>query len=251
MSKEDPTGLEPDENPACQGDCGRGTPPGKDLGHGVSYDAAHNRLYVPEGTSGSVGKQIASAISKGGSQGSVAGAHEVSSLAVSPGLSGQYHAGASHSGLWAGNVFPHISDEGFERTATAVGTILSGINALAESEGASPLATEEQVVTTVGRWMSESEYLSMLKTGKVQESFSGTTHVANPENAETFMKQARPGSYYVTFGVPKASLRTTGDGVAKIIGPNSLEGRIAARKGLDIPQMPDASDISHSATKLP
>jgi hypothetical protein len=33
---------------------------------------------------------------------------------------------------------------------------------------------------TVGRWMSKEEHELMAKTGRVQESLSGTTHVANP-----------------------------------------------------------------------
>ncbi|WP_434086573.1 TreTu family toxin [Vibrio neptunius] len=33
----------------------------------------------------------------------------------------------------------------------------------------------------MGRWMSPDELAKMQKTGKVQESYTGTTHVANPE----------------------------------------------------------------------
>jgi RHS repeat-associated protein len=103
---------------------------------------------------------------------------------------------------------------------------------------------------TVGRWMSESEHALMMKTGKVQESLSGTTHVANPANIEAFIKQAAPGSRYVEFGVPMESIKMTSPGWAKIAGPNSLEGRLAVRKGLDPPKMPTASDISWIASKL-
>lgn len=48
--------------------------------------------------------------------------------------------------------------------------------------------------TRVGRWMSQAEYDTMVKTGKVPESFSGTTHVANPADPKAFGKQAKPGS---------------------------------------------------------
>jgi hypothetical protein len=106
-------------------------------------------------------------------------------------------------------------------------------------------------MTTVGRWMSKEEYALMKETGKVQESLSGTTHVANPADASAFMNQAKPGSVYVEFQVPTSSLKATNEGWAKIVGPNSLEGRLAARKGLEIPQMPEVTDIVHSATKLP
>lgn len=97
--------------------------------------------------------------------------------------------------------------------------------------------------TRVGRWMSLQEGLEMIRTGKVQESFSGTTHVALPAEACAFVKQAAPDSLYIEFNVPSSSLVDTGNGWAKIIGPNSLQGRLAARKKQAVPQMPRASDI--------
>ncbi len=108
-----------------------------------------------------------------------------------------------------------------------------------------------KAITRVGRWMSQAEYDAMRASGKVQESLSGTTHVADPADAAAFLNQAKPGSLYAEFGVPSSSLKPTNDGWSKIIGPNSLEGRLAQRKGLPAPQMPSASDIVHSATKLP
>ena len=103
----------------------------------------------------------------------------------------------------------------------------------------------------VGRWMSQVEYDAMKFSGRVQESFSGTTHVANPADAAAFINQAKPGSLYVEFNVPMSSLRATNEGWSKVIGPNSLEGRLAARKGQSVPQMPIATDIFHSSTRLP
>ncbi|GIO67642.1 hypothetical protein J21TS3_24630 [Paenibacillus cookii] len=91
--------------------------------------------------------------------------------------------------------------------------------------------------------MSEDELSKMTKTGKVQESYSGTTHVAHPSNPSAFGKQAKPGSVYAEFDVPLSSLKPTNEGWAKIIGPNSLEGRLAVKKGLPIPQMPSATNI--------
>ncbi|MET3441516.1 RHS repeat-associated protein [Variovorax paradoxus] len=108
-----------------------------------------------------------------------------------------------------------------------------------------------KAITRVGRWMSQAEYDAMRASGKVQESLSGTTHVADPADAAAFLNQARPGSLYAEFGVPSSSLKPTNEGWSKIIGPNSLEGRLAQRKGLPAPQMPSASGIVHSATKLP
>ena len=91
----------------------------------------------------------------------------------------------------------------------------------------------------------------MKVSGRVQESFSVTTHVASPADAAAFINQAKPGSLYVEFNVPTSSLKATNEGWSKVIGPNSLEGRLAARQGLPIPQMPAATDIFHSATRLP
>lgn len=79
----------------------------------------------------------------------------------------------------------------------------------------------------------------MNETGKVQESYSGTTHVAYPANPEAFSKQVKNGSVYIEFNVPRESIRPGGkSGWAIIPGPNSLEGRNAALRGRPIPQMP-------------
>ena len=91
--------------------------------------------------------------------------------------------------------------------------------------------------------MSQAEYDAMVKTGTVQESTSGTTHVVLPANPKAFEKQAKPGSVYVEFDVPVASVKQTQAGWGKIVGPNSLEGRLAARLGRPIPKMPAAYEI--------
>lgn len=114
---------------------------------------------------------------------------------------------------------------------------------------AGPLGTGGRMVT-VGRWMSAAEHEAMLASGRVVESFSGTTHVASPANVEAFMKQAAPGSRYVTFSVPASVLRSTSQGWAKIVGPSSLEGRLLAKKGTPILEMPTAADIVWIASKI-
>jgi hypothetical protein len=101
----------------------------------------------------------------------------------------------------------------------------------------------------VGRWMSEVEYRKMVDTGMVQESLTGTTHVAYPAKASAFYNQARPGSMYVEFDVPATSVVPTQEGWAKILGPNSLQGRNAARRGRPVPQLPPAGNIVHLETK--
>lgn len=100
----------------------------------------------------------------------------------------------------------------------------------------------------VGRWMSKEEYEVMKRTGMVQESQSGTTHVTRPPNPDAY-SASKPGSYYVEFDVPAAFLVETQAGWAKIIGPNSLEGRLAARKCQPITEMPPAANIEHVTTK--
>jgi hypothetical protein len=49
----------------------------------------------------------------------------------------------------------------------------------------------------------------MKASGRVQESFSGTTHVASPADASAFINQAKPGSLYVEFNVPASSINAT------------------------------------------
>ena len=112
-----------------------------------------------------------------------------------------------------------------------------------------PAASGESTSIRVGRWMSQTEYKQMLKTGMVQESFTGTTHVALPASVEAFEKQAKPGSVYVEFNVPNGAVKATQEGWGKIIGPNSLEGRLAQNKGLPVPQLPPASNIQMIRSK--
>lgn len=95
----------------------------------------------------------------------------------------------------------------------------------------------------VGRWMSQQEYDKMVETGMVQESFSGTTHVADPASIDAFGKQAKSGQLYVEFDVPSSSLKRTKEGWSKVLGPHTIEARLAAKKGNPIPQMPPASKI--------
>ena len=98
--------------------------------------------------------------------------------------------------------------------------------------------------------MSPAEYQQMLNTGKVIQSSAGTTHVAYPEDINSFGKQAKTGAIYVEFDVPKISLVPTNEGWAKIVGPDSIEGRLAKRKGLPIPEMPEASNIKLKGEKI-
>jgi RHS repeat-associated protein len=111
-----------------------------------------------------------------------------------------------------------------------------------------PFGLDEK--TTVGRWMSPMELEEMIKTGRVVESYTGTTHVANPASVEAFGKQAKNGSLYVEFDVNKSSLKQTGENWASISGPNSVQGRLAKNNGLPVPEMPEVSNIQVKAEKI-
>jgi hypothetical protein len=97
----------------------------------------------------------------------------------------------------------------------------------------------------VGRWMSQAEYDAMVNTGKVQESSIGTTYVASPNDINAFGKQARPRSIYVEFDIPENTIKITNKeyGWAKILGPNTIEGRLAVKNGYPAFEMPNASNI--------
>ena len=111
------------------------------------------------------------------------------------------------------------------------------------------LAKVPEDLVRVGRWMSSQEYALLVSTGRVQESTSGTTHVAFPADGKAFQAQALQGSFYVEFDIPASSVKATQQEWAKILGPNTLEGRQARRAGTPIPQMPTALNIQHLATK--
>lgn len=53
----------------------------------------------------------------------------------------------------------------------------------------------------------------------------------------------------VEFEVPERSLIKTNEGWVKIVGPDSLEGRLAKRKGLPVPEMPTVKNIEVKAHK--
>lgn len=91
--------------------------------------------------------------------------------------------------------------------------------------------------------MSWVEYEAMRETGRVQESRSTTTHVAHPADPAAYGAQATRGSIYVEFDVPTQSLRPTQAGWATIVGPGSIDGRLAAKRGTPIMAMPEARDI--------
>jgi Bacterial Ig-like domain (group 2) len=97
-------------------------------------------------------------------------------------------------------------------------------------------------LVTVGRWMSREEYEAIKRTGKVQERGGGSTNVIYPPTPSGY-KNPPAGWVYVEFKVPESSLKPKSAGQMLIPGPNSPFGRLAAQKGLPIPQFPSVSDL--------
>ncbi len=69
----------------------------------------------------------------------------------------------------------------------------------------------------------------MIKTGKIQESYSGITHFSNLASIDAFYNQAKPGSIYVEFDVPKHTVTKGGTDAWRIIHvPGSMRDRLNA-----------------------
>jgi len=172
-------------------------------------------------------------------QGTVVATHGFATGDVRMGLQGTAVAAA------AGAMFL-LGGEGVRGATGAVTTSLKAAAPAATARGTA------ETNTTVGRWMSPAEYNKTVSTSTVQESRSGTTHVTSPADSSVFKPTAPPGSVHAQFDVPATSVKpTSASGVAKIIGPNSLEGRLAASKGQPVPQMPPASNIKITDNKPP
>lgn len=166
----------------------------------------------------------------------------VSDIGDTLSLAGQtYFTSEGRAGLAAS--FSAMSDE--ERGAIITESLLVGVSTVLGPKGIKAGAgaiSDATQLTRVGRWMGESEFTAMKSTGMVQESTTGTTHVTLPANPSAY-RAAKPGSVYTEFSVPKRSVKPTQPGWGKIVGPNSLEGRLAAKKGQPVPQMPPAKKI--------
>jgi RHS repeat-associated protein len=152
------------------------------------------------------------------------------------------------SGGWPGVANSLATTTAFTVAFGIVGNAtVAGVQAVKSALAVSSTIAKEAapaMTTRVGRHMSPAEFEAMSASGKVQESLTGTTHVASPANPASFGAQAKRGTIYAEFDVPTNSLKPTSDGWAKVVGPNSLEGRMAGKKGDAIPQMPNAENIS-------
>ncbi|MGW1618108.1 TreTu family toxin, partial [Streptomyces sp. NPDC002172] len=104
--------------------------------------------------------------------------------------------------------------------------------------------------TRVGRWMGDDEYNKMVSEGRAQPGAGDTSYVAHPPDPAAYGRQAKPGTSYVEYDVPLSSLRPAGEpGWSKIPGPTSLEGRMAGRKGLPVPEYPEVRNIEKVMSK--
>ena len=110
------------------------------------------------------------------------------------------------------------------------------------NKGTSEAIANERM-TRVGRWMNVDEYNKMMKTGMVQEGGGGQTYAAFTKDG--FMKQAASDAVYVEFDVPTSSFKVTNpdSGWIRFKSPLSVEGKLAGKKGLPIPQFPKAENI--------
>lgn len=92
--------------------------------------------------------------------------------------------------------------------------------------------------------------MAMVRTGKVQRSIHlGETNVAYPADIRAFMRQAKPGTIYAEFDVPKASIFPKGSGWATI-RPTAMEIKLLTRKELPIPEMTPVRNIVPLATRI-
>ena len=89
-----------------------------------------------------------------------------------------------------------------------------------------------------------------VKTGRVQSSEGGITHVTNPSDPEAF-KAAKKGSVFVEFDIDKNIIKPGGKENWGIIhGPGSPVDRLNIKKGLEgIKEMPKVYNIEIKGEK--
>lgn len=129
--------------------------------------------------------------------------------------------------------------------SSALGLLTGGMGSLVRSIF-TKAATQE--MTTVGRWMSQSEYATMSKTGQMVEGSGGQTFVTKA-GPDSFTAAAK-GSVYAEFQVPSNSLLQGGkEGWFKAIGPNAgkaMQGALQKQGGQLLPQIKKLSPILHT-----
>ena len=100
-------------------------------------------------------------------------------------------------------------------------------------------------MTTVGRWMSKSEYEIMAQTGQMVEGAGGQTFVAT--GGPNAFSAAAKGSVYAEFQVPTNSLLQGGQsGWFKVLGPNAMASQqymLQKQGGELLPQIQNLTNI--------
>ena len=104
-------------------------------------------------------------------------------------------------------------------------------------------ASSASETTTVGRWMSPAEYEKMAATSRVQESYSTVTSVTHPPNPNLWLN-AKPGSLFAEFDIPRSRLDVSANGIGKIFGPSSI-----FNKAKGYTEMPPATNIRVTGSK--
>ena len=89
----------------------------------------------------------------------------------------------------------------------------------------------------------------MQSTGRVQTGAGGVHRVAFPADPNAY-KAAPAGDVFATYDVPSCSLKPAGtDAWRQIVGPDSVQGRLAARKDLPLPELPEFENLEVEMTK--
>jgi RHS repeat-associated protein len=120
-----------------------------------------------------------------------------------------------------------------------LGAVPNSMKVTAGSEG----------LSRVGRWMSPKELAAMQSTGRVQAGAGGVHRVAFPVDPNAY-RAAPPGDVFVTYEVPTSSLQPAGtEAWRQIVGPDSVQGRLAARQGRPAPELPAFQNLKVEQTK--
>jgi RHS repeat-associated protein len=135
---------------------------------------------------------------------------------------------------------------------TAVGNILKPIikpiiAPVLKYFGIGSEAASEQGMTTVGRWMSGTEYATMRETGAMVEGAGGQTFVSVGGSGS--FNAAAKGSVYAEFKLPANSLLQGGQSNwYKTIGPNAgnaMQNALKKQGGEILPKISGLTEILH------
>jgi hypothetical protein len=93
--------------------------------------------------------------------------------------------------------------------------------------------------------MSQTEHELMVTTGQIQPTVTGLEmkHVTAPPDSSAF-SSAPAGSVFVEFDIVDAQVSPGGNAAWLIVyGPNSIQGRLVARRGLAVAGLPRVENV--------